>query len=502
MSSAPLLRLVVPTAGPPFFAYRRWLWAGCAVVWVLVWWLLRPGLTIAAEVQPAENPQLSSPERPSNLLLISVDTLRADHLSCYGYFRQTSPTIDALARRGRLFTNAFATASHTGPSHMSLFTSQYPFEHGVTSQHEAPLAEATATLAEVLQRYGYATAAFVSMSGPRFRFGPDFGFARGFQVWEFPHRFYALNREIRPWLEEHRQDPFFLFVHAADVHEPHLLFPGFEARRFDPDYQGPVPGSWDEFIRRSGFPLDWPSVLQIFVSGTLEEYNALDELIIQHYRVPQDPADRQHLQALYDAQLFYADRGIGRLLGWLDELQLADRTLVVLTADHGQEFGEHGRVARHEQLYDEVLHVPLIIQGPGVWPGPPLDPLASSVDIMPTILELLGLPVPDTTRGTSLRALLQDDGVGEVHEAIYADSHGAVAVRTREWKWIRRADGNQELYHLVDDPGERENVLAHHPKVAADLRRRLDETLHTANPDAPDPYERLKAQLGSQGGYW
>lgn len=157
--------------------------------------------------------------QPRNLLLISVDTLRADHLGCYGYTRQTSSAIDALARHGCLLTNAFAASAHTAPSHMSIFTSQYPFEHGVRSQSDGVLSSAASTLAEAFQQAGYETAAFVGNSGPRFRFGPDVGHARGFLTWEYPNRFFALNARIRPWLEAHRETPFFLFVHAGDPHE-------------------------------------------------------------------------------------------------------------------------------------------------------------------------------------------------------------------------------------------------------------------------------------------
>ena len=439
--------------------------------------------------------------KPRNLLLISVDTLRADHLGCYGYPRPTSPEIDAFARGGSLVTTAFAASPHTAPSHMSMFTSQYPFEHGILSQYEGAFRGTASTLAEVLQRAGYDTAAFVGISGPGFHFGPDAGHARGFRIWESPNRFFELDRNIRVWLAAHRDMPFFLFVHAYDLHDPQLVFDGFDANRFDPEYHGPIPGTWGEFLRATNFPLDWPMVLQVLTSGTYAELNPLYAQLVQRYQALLDGAAVGHVQAVYDAQIFYADRGIGRLLGWVKELGLEANTLVVLTADHGQEFGEHGKIAAHGQLYDETLHVPLIFHGPGIPSDRRLDSLVSSLDILPTALDLLGLKIPETARGLSLAPLLVGKKTGEIQEEVFAALGDDTAIRTREWKLIVHGDGSQELYDVRRDPGERDNVVAQQPAAALTLAHRLREQLRQTRTTSAVGDEVLKERLRTDG-YW
>ena len=443
--------------------------------------------------------------KPRNLVLISIDTLRPDHLSCYGYVRNTSPIIDALAKQGRVFTNAFTAATITPPSHMSLFTSQYPFEHGVGYDGVSVLPEFTYTLAEVLKMYGYQTAAFVGTQNSTFSFSPTYGFSRGFSEWGYLNQLFLPNGQIRSWLEDRQSDePFFLFVHGYDVHDPHLLIPGYNARRFDPGYQGPIPGTWDEFIRWTRFPLDWPSLAQYMGSATADEFDVLSQQIEKHY-FDNTPTSREtvaHIMAVYDAQIYYADKGIGLLMRWLQELHLDANTLIVLVSDHGQEFGEHGLVAKHGRLYDEVMRVLLIMRGPGVLPGRAVDQLVSTIDVVPTILELLTIPVPHTARGVSLVPLLQHQAAGEVRKAVFAEFNRDVAVRTREWKFIRHADGRHELYHLARDPTEQKNVVTEHPGVAHDLQQRFDDMVRVVLLDQPSAKAAGLRERLRKDGYW
>ncbi len=464
-------------------------------------------ILLGGRVLDAATDQTAHARRPRNLVLISIDTLRQDALSCYGASRQTTPVIDALAQRGRRFPNMFSTSSLTPPSHMSIFTSQYPFEHGVGYDRENLRPGSAYTLADVLQQYGYQTGAFMGawVSDPWF--GPANGFANGFLTWDHPNVFWHPNTKIREWLQvrhQHPGEPFFLFLHGFDVHEPHLVAPGLDGRRFDPDYHGPVPGTWDELLKQSDPPVDWWTMIEarfpeISFKELVERFDHFDRLWRKH-ALP-NAETFEHVRAVYDAQLYYADRGIGSILAWLSEFGFQDNTLIVVTSDHGQEFGEHGKWAEHRQLYDELLRVPLIIEGPGVSPGKPLTQLVSSIDIVPTVLALLGIPSPHTSRGTSLVPLLQNRSTAEVHDALYATVQGDVAVRTRAWKWIKHSDGRQELYHLSQDPKERENLIDHNLTMATTLASQFDEMLRVMHP-APGPGDAALRERLRTRGYW
>ncbi len=509
---------------------NRVLWRGGALI-------VGCSLWCAGEAAQASQHFATRSKTPLNLVLISIDTLRADELSCYGYFRQTSPVLDSLAKRGRIFTNAFATAAITPSSHMSIFTSQYPFEHGVGYDREGILPGVTHTLADVLQLHGYQTAAFVGNSRPDLWFGPKYGFANGFLRWEFPNTFWGPNVKIQQWLaaRSRQHEPFFLFLHAWDVHEPHLVPPGFDGKKFDRSYQGPVPDVWDQFLmdidtdrdgssfaqqqpamtaqevekRRTELTQQWRAcflgdsqVAQQQPAMTVQEAEKKLTELVQRWRAffSADPQAVQHIRATYDAQLYYADQGIGSILEWLKQLQLDEHTLIVVTADHGQEFGEHHKIAEHAQLYDELLHVPLMIVGPSVPSGPPLTQFASSIDIMPTVLELLDIPIPYTVRGVSLVPLLHGES-REVRKVVYATVYGDVAVRTQEWKWIRHPDGREELYDLLHDPKERRNVLDRHAAIASALASQFEGMLHAARPTPIAGEKALQEQLRKRG-YW
>lgn len=451
----------------------------------------------SAERQAAEDGQ------PVNLLMISIDTLRPDHLSCYGYHRHTSAAIDSVAERGRILTNVFATAPATPDSHMSIFTSQFPFEHGVGMGSERILSNDTTTLAEVLQHHGYQTAAFVGSTTSDHRFGPAYGFARGFHDWRYRNSFAFPGGEIRQWLEAHQHEPFFLFLHANDTHEPHLLAPGLDARRFDSGYKGPVPGTWDEFIRRTDFPFDWQEVVKELSFNSIDRVSTFYTQLVLHYdaHVPPTAENLPHIVAFYDAQLYYADRGIGMILDTLRELHLDGNTLIVITSDHGQLFGEHGEFGHGDRMWDPVLRVPLIIAGPHVPAGESLPQLASSIDILPTVLDLLKFPVPQTARGISLVPLLQGETSEAQREVVYAQWRDRLVVRTLEWKLVVHEDGRRELYDIVQDPDEQQDVLDQHASVASALSDRLDGAVRHAQQD-PLRAEANLRQWMSKETYW
>lgn len=416
------------------------------------------------------------------MVVISIDSLRADHLGCYGYSRPTSPRIDAVARNGVVYENAFSTTSWTLPSHMALFTGMYDTVHGVTTHREA-LDPLRVTLPEVFQSAGYRTAGF--FSGPYLI--PAFGFGKGFDKYiacfdylepaELSHkdsRGYKpethmashsditsprIHRDVRRWLDEGVSEPYFLFVHMWDVHYDYVP-PGEYATRFtDPGYES---------------PLDFSSF----------ETNAA-------INAKMDPRDLAHLVGLYDGEIAYTDAYLGKILDDLDERGLLENTIVVITSDHGEAFFEHGQKGHQKDLFDEVLHVPFIVSWPGHIAPRRLPQQISLIDMMPTLLELASLEVPSESNGHSLAPALLDrepprDSL--VFSELTMDDvkfrRHLRALRTPQYKVIYNVtpggkyQGQGVLYDLQRDPGERRSLGAGDAPFADEAVRRLNDLIH------------------------
>ncbi len=320
-------------------------------------------------------------------ILISIDTLRADHLGCYGHDRDTSPFIDSLAARGALFENAYAQLPGTLPSHMSIFTGLYPAEHGVYPP-DGVLSQQIKTLPEMLSAHGFRTAGHTEGGYVH----GSYGFARGFA--EFSDESYEVECDIERtlargmgFLEDlDENERWFLFLHTYTVHDPY------------PDVRSP--DGYHFPIKTYGKPF-WPGgPPEDSVEPTgphLAELNRRDVMpgaeVLDYYR------------AAYDAQIRYLDDLLRDFFVGLEDLGLADDVTVVLTSDHGEEFAEHGRLL-HEQVYRETLHVPLIVVHPDLKSGRRIPELVQSIDIAPTILELAGAEQPAPVSGRSLLPLL------------------------------------------------------------------------------------------------
>ena len=428
--------------------------------------------TIPAPGPAPAPPRAAAPAGAPNVVLVMVDTLRADHLSCYGSTAVRTPHIDALAADGMRWANTFAQASWTRPSVATILTGLYPSSHGAVHKADR-LPDRVDTLAEVLGRAGYHTVGFADNANVSQAFNfqqgfdeyhylaPDFFFAASEPAAQLAlysglrlvrerflahyvdvHHYYqpaeVVTAEVRRWLDRGaRDEPFFLFAHYMDPHDPYFAHP----------------------------------------------FNGEGYARVAHPNPP--PALAERLHRLYEGEVAYLDEHLGVLFDDLRRRGLYGRTLVVLTADHGEEFHEHGGWWHGTTLYDEQIHVPLIVKPPGAHgPGPAggagrvLDELATSLDIAPTILAAAGLKVPKTLPG---HALPLDGGAAPARESTFAeeDLEGNVlqAVRTREWKLITANEGNprglapEELYDLPHDPGERQNVVASAPGDAADRMR-------------------------------
>ncbi len=372
----------------------------------------------------------SSGERP-NVLLISIDSLRADHVGCYGYGRNTTPTLDSLAAIGTVFTNAVAQSSWTLPSHVSLLTGMYSKTHGVSTVREGLGVDAV-TLAERMRSAGYTTAAFVSGH----LMLPLYGMDQGFDLYDAscvhttPEERHTditspcLQERVSKWLSDCGDAPFFLFVHYWDVHFDYAPPVPFDTL-FDPGYRGQLDGS--DFAHNENISPDMP------------------------------PRDLEHLVALYDGEVAYTDMHIGMLMHELRSHGLDNRTLVVVTSDHGDEFFEHGGKGHGHTLFQELIRVPLIWVEPGrTGAVPTVEDVVELVDVAPSVLKYVGLGSGALGEGRSLGSFLSDrpDGPGVAFSEVRRGDY-LKAVVSRDAKLVESVEaGTTVLYDLRNDPGE------------------------------------------------
>jgi len=443
------------------------------------------GVTIAAVVlallggafalisRPGAGTALQPPATPGrpNILLVSIDSLRGDHLHCYGYPRETSPYIDALAEEGVRFETAVAPTSWTLPTHVTLLTALPPEMHGVIHIHTR-LGDDAVTLAEVLWQQGYSTAGFVSGS----YLAASYGFSQGFDHYDdynivkssnlLSHRGATspgLYRVVEKWLgrwdQAGRARPFFVFLHMWDVHYDYTPPPPYDTM-FDPDYEGMV---------------------------TAENF-----LLGFQVHPDMDPRDLEHIIALYDGEIRFTDLYLGRVFDLLKQLGVYDDTIIVVTSDHGDEFFEHGNKGHNKTLYDESLLVPLVFRFPKEVPrGKVVREQVRIKDVALTILSLAEIKAPaefgsSLPRGTYAErdlspALTRQATGGPPPPAAFGDLNGIMAsLRTESYKLIRdlRNPAKAELYDLASDPGEQSNLLRRGsppPAEGAALAKELDD---------------------------
>lgn len=392
-----------------------------------------PAPTEAVSMEPGARP---------NVVLISIDTLRADHLGTYGYARPTSPNIDALARRGVTFERATSPSSWTLPAHASMLTGVSPYRHGATSE-ATRIRDDVPLLAELLRAHGYHTAAFVNAPFVSRRYGFARGFASFDQRFEERRSDIAQRQAVITRAVDGLEPPFFLFLHFMDVHTPYRPPKQFNVFARD---------------RRSKQVLK-----DLGEGGVLALQRAARE-----GRLQMSPEARDRLIDLYDGEILALDHYIGELVRAIDAR--FPETIVILTADHGEEFLEHGGFGHGDTLFEEVLHVPLIVAGGGLARGVRVGDLVSLVDVPPTILALAGAPVPPGLDGRSLTADLA--GRADAATRARADAtertlalHTASHDGTLSLRGVRRGDRKllrddrkqtSALYDLAADPGEHE----------------------------------------------
>lgn len=408
-----------------------------------------------------------------NVVLISIDTLRPDHLGCYGYGRDTSPTIDRLAGAGVRFDQAFSTSGWTLPAHASMFTGLLPDRHGASRfGHETPLTRDHRTVAERFREAGYETAAFTGGVFVSLDLGLDQGFTLfadpGFLPSQQP-RFADVAASAQRWLEGPGAGPFFLFLHTYEVHMPYDPPPPFD-RAFDGAADGPF--------------ADGITTAQTVALGRSRE------------QVPR--RDLRQLRALYDGGIRHMDAALGDFLAFLDARGLRDNTCVVVTSDHGEEFQEHGNLFHHHgKLYDEIVRVPLILHCPSRLPaGVAVDAPVSLVDILPTLLDLAGLPALAGLDGRSVLPAVA--GPGWPQRPIVSETDGSAAGRLGATRTVRRGElklitstmsgtPREQLFDLAADPGEQIDLHAARPDAVAALDAELAAALVRQTVSRPQP---------------
>jgi arylsulfatase A-like enzyme len=462
---------------------------------------------------------------PPNVILVSIDTLRADRLNAYGYRERTlSPALDRLAGEGVLFENHISASPWTTPSHLSLLTSLSPSAHGVTAPFNVlmeglehghryqRLAPEHVTLADVLARHGWATAAFTG----GITLDPRIGFARGFTLYDtsMAKVSEADFASMAAWVGRHRDVPFFLFWHTFEVHAPYL----------HGDFLGDV--------LPAGEAAELSAALGRLRSTPDDPLPAPQERKLLEARGEFRPAV---CSALYDGAVRSADRWIGRLVDTLRRMGLYDRTLLVVTSDHGEQLGEDadaegGRArdgrfynAHGHSLYEEMLRVPLILKLPGGGhAGQRVARVSRAIDVMPTILDVVGLlHGPGPGQGVSLRPRWEGrrSAVPPAFSEALATFREAKSLRTDRYRYIvtigpgrvarqgrsfiPRRPSAVELYDLEPDPGERHDLLispdARSTRVARELDAELRRTAHErlGQPDTTvlddETVRRLKA---------
>jgi arylsulfatase A-like enzyme len=406
-------------------------------------------------------------ERP-NLVLIGVDTLRRDHLGCYGYARATSPNIDRMAAEGVLFEDVVSQSPWTLPSFATVFTSLYPTQHGAgimgsgAGHFGLSMRTSFPPLAMILLKQGYSTGAIIN--GPAL--SPEYGLDRGFESYEGTPGWKQrpadeVTREALRWIDEHRDQPFFIFVHYFEPHVPYSPPVPYDTM-FDPYYKGRV---------EKGFDRDTYAIARQALSLRGD---------------PRAEADWRHLRALYDGEITFTDEAVGQLLQGLADRGLEPNTLVVLLSDHGEEFFDHGGFEHGHTLFDELIKVPLIFSLPGVVPQKRrVAQQVRLVDVLPTVLDIMGIPPETHFEGTSLRPLISgeetaDDSSQALLSPTFAYSESILygtekkSLTVYPWKLIYdTVTGEEMLYNLRHDPRELRNAAAADPET----RRVLEEVL-------------------------
>jgi arylsulfatase A-like enzyme len=445
---------------------------GNIVFFIVVFILLSLVIDLAILIHIPTSTSTTALESP-NVIVITLDTVRADHMSLYGYDRSTTPNLDTFSENAIVFENAISPSSWTIPSHASIFTGKYPSNHNATHVTRF-LRQSETTLAEILSSAGYNTAGFVGggHSKAKYGFGQGFltyrdrmdffGYVNTYSkydlrqaVIDFFRTFYIdidrivlnvdrdraspeINQDVFNWLEINRNNPFFIFINYFDAHTPYNL--GNEFRHLFTDQTTPYEEAWREIPVNRGGPVSFESV--------------------------------NYVMDLYDTEIRFQDHHLGNLFNKLEELDLIDNTVILITSDHGEEFYEHGFFQHSQTLYEEVIHVPLIVHYPEFEPNR-IEQRVGITNIFPTVLEMVNITLPEDIDSVSLLPLLKNE-TGYDRDYVFAELFGnpmniyeppeQYAIYSGDWKLIELSSQfpriPTSLFNLEDDPHEINNLYS------------------------------------------
>ncbi len=414
-----------------------------------------------------------------NVLLIVVDTLRKDHLGCYGYRHNTSPNIDRLAKDGAVFTNAYASDVPTIPSFTALLTGQRGISTCIISNKQTEISRQIIPLPHLLSERGITTCAVSSLAAwkPWFSWGfnyylnPAAGQPGRVQLVTADE----INSYAIPWIRQHKKENFFMFLHYWDVHWPYWPPKEFRGLFYkEIDLNDPT-----VLIRNRGTPN--PVMRQWMTQRKRRDHRPIPG----PYR-----EDVAYVTDLYDGEIRYVDYHIGEILNTLEEEDIYDRTMVILTADHG----EHN-ARNHMELYEPVINIPFIVRHPE-FPACKIEALIQNIDVAPTVLEAFNIPSEIETQleGRSLFPLLEgktETGYEEIHTWMV----NSRTIRVGTWKYIENFTPlrpPQELYNLEKDPLENNNLVEEEKEMLNQLQRRLKEWMVSELGSKPDPIMFLR----------
>ena len=407
--------------------------------------------------------------RQPNIVLISVDTLRADRLPIYGHESPTAPRVSELAAESAIFDRAYTHTPHTLAAHTSLMTGLYPGRHGVFFRGNT-LATSEATLAEILSAHGYRSLAVVNA----LYLAPQFRVDRGFEIYDYAHDVHVgrnaegTNEKILELLAEPSDRPFFLFAHYFDAHS---------------DWEEPYEAPAAYVEKFAGAP---PEGYRL---GRGRGFASRQMLALNRRGRRLDDSEREYLARLYDAGVAYTDDRVGALLDALRSSGQLEHTIILLTSDHGEEFQDHGELL-HAQVYEELVRVPLLVSMPEMrgsphracrprpdLPGPPragrVDAVVQLADVFATLTDCLGLETPARVQGISFLGALSG-GPGTRRWAYFESPHARQrAVLQDHWKLVEFHDRPPRLFDLSRDPGEGRDLSADQPERMRELSREL-----------------------------
>jgi len=445
----------------------------------LLWALLLPFAACGPPGDPA----------PPHIILISTDALRADHLSLYGYPRQTSPSISDLARTSFTFSNAITVIAKTGPSFATMLSGRHPQEHRVQKNRQALPADLP-YLPEILKEHGYRTAAFLS----NYNLSHEKGYSRGFDMFRmFPldkRKVEAINEAFAQWARADWDQPTFIWIHYIDPHGPYTP---------PPDYSG-------MFVDDELFDGSKRVTSDYDTTDVAEQEDLLRAVPI--YQRLQGEDRVAYYVAQYDAEIRYVDNAVGEIISLLRKRGLFDESVFIFTSDHGESMGEHDYYFEHGAFaYQATLHIPLIIKRPGQREGRTVDTLVSTLDVVPTLLNLAGIAPDLELKGRDLSGGAEKGASPVLIENAAEYPRKLVGLSTARYKYLKdESTGEEELYDLSNDPQETTNLSEGAPELLDRFRLRLSKTLAETRerarweqPVVPPLDEAIAARLRALG---